>query len=505
VVVRIRSTVCCFILAAGLAGGATPAQAPADLEDEYFRLVRRAVTDEDEEALYELARNAPWAFREVANHLADLAIRQVGEEEPSDAVGGFTRYIISGHLASIYWQVTEDPTLAERLRRMRDWSPEDMREWRGAIDLLEQVTAATPPRPRQLEKALGVCRRLGDLRCTGMIQGALGDLVLRAGQRDAAILHFEKAAEALREAGEMPRLRDALVARGQVLLGLGRYGGAAEDLGAAAAISGQVDDKVGRIGALLILAEALDGDGRRQRAFEVLSEARDAAFQDDLPGFAARAIIMRTRMRDPEGSLPSSAIDYEAAARLAEQAGDLDTVARAYLNAARIHAAAGEDARGAEVIEKAISAIRLSDSERGLEVMLMLAGELHARLEDWDRAVNRIREADRLLESKGDREGMALAREALGTTLLEAGRRREAVEPLGQAAALARESGLLLVEGRVEGALGALALAEGDPETARRHYDRSVELLERGGDRFEARRMRMILEGLAARRGPDTD
>jgi tetratricopeptide (TPR) repeat protein len=405
-----------------LAGGGVPAQPIETEEDEYFRLVRRAVTDEDEEALYLLARDAPWAFREVTNRLADLAMRQGGEESADESVGGFARYLISGHLAAVYWQVTDDPTLAERLRRMRDWSPADMRQWRSAAEALEQMGSATLPRPRQLEKAHGICRRLGDIRCAGMIQGALGDLLLQAGQRDVAVLHFEKAAEALREAGEMPRLRDALVIKGQILLEMERYAPAAEALGAAAAISDQVGDVPGRIGALLILAEALGAGGRRERAFEVLSEARDTSFREGLPGFAARAIIMRTRMRDPEASLPSSAIDYKAAARLAEKAGDLSTVARAYLNAARIHAATGADAQGAEVIEKAISAMRLSGEEGGLETLLMLAGDLHGRLEDWDRALDRIREADRRFESEGNRRGMARAREALGTTLLE-GRR----------------------------------------------------------------------------------
>jgi len=130
------------------------------VEEDYFRLVRRAVTDEDEEALFDLARGAPWAFREVTNQLADLAMRQGGDEAAEESVGGFTRYLISGHLASVYWHVTDDPTLPERLRRMRDWSPQDMREWRKAADLLEQVGSETPPRPRQLEKALAICRRV---------------------------------------------------------------------------------------------------------------------------------------------------------------------------------------------------------------------------------------------------------------------------------------------------------------------------------------------------------
>jgi tetratricopeptide (TPR) repeat protein len=468
------------------------------VEEEYFRLVRRAVTDEDEEGLFELARAAPWAFREVTNQLADLAMRQGGDEVAEESVGGFTRYLISGHLASVYWHVTNDPTLPERLRRMRDWSPQDMREWRSAADVLEQVASDEPPRPRQLEKAMGICRRLGDLRLTGMILGALGDVLQRAGHREAAVLNFEKAAEVLREAGELPRLSNALVIKGQILLGMDRYAPAAEALGAAAAISEQVGDEAGRIGALLILAEALEAGGRRDRAFEVLSEARDASFREDLPGFAARAIIMRTRMRDPDVVLPSMAIDYEAAARLAERAGDLDTVAQAYLNAARIHAATGEDARAAEVIEKAVSAKRLSDDESGLEGMLMLAGDLHARLEDWDRAVNRLRDARGLYEAMGDREGLARAQEALGTTLLEAGRYQEAAVSLGEAVELARENDLVLVEGRVEGTLGALAVTQGDLSAAREHYGRSATLLEKAGETFQALRMRKILKGLEA-------
>jgi hypothetical protein len=61
------------------------------------------------------------------------------------------------------------------------------------------------------------------------------------------------------------------------------------------------------------------------------------------------------------------------------------------------------------------------------------------------------------------------------------------------------------VEGRVEGVLGALALTRGDLSTARQHYERSVALLERGGDTFQALRMGEILRELDGREGARED
>jgi len=465
-------------------------------DDDYFRLIRRAVTDEDRTELTRLARLDSWRFRQVTNRLADLAMAQMPEMDGDRSLGGYNRFVISGVLASIYMEVTGDKTLARQLRRMRDWTHEDLLERRRINSLLATAHEEGEPPLRALERAIPVCRRLEDDRCVGMLHGSLGALLEAAHRPVMASLNFEKAAEGFRRAGELPRLRDALLSRGQLLLAHGDNAEAATDLGAAAAVSRRVGDMPTSVGSLLLLAEALVGDDRRQPALDALAEARDLAITADLPILAARAIMLRTGIRDQAGPTAGTAPDYEAAARLAEKGGNLLLVSRAYLEAARANARVGDPAQGAEDIEKALAAARLAGVDNGLPVMLLLAGDLHGRVKDWERAVRRFDEAARRFGEFEDDEGVARALEQKGTTLLEVEKFDAARQALAEALPLARQSGSMAIEGRVEGGLAALALIRGDMEEARRRYDRSADLLERAGDSFQALRMRDLRRSL---------
>ncbi len=351
---------------------------------------------------------------------------------------------------------------------------------------------------RDLEKAIPICQRLEDDRCVGMLHGSMGDFLANANRPVMSALNFEKAAEAFRRAGELPRLRDALLSRGQVLLTHGDYAEAATDLGAAAAVSQRVGDRPARVGSLLLLAEALMSDNRRQPALDALAAARNDAIAADRPLLAARAILLRTSIRDSDGPTAGTAPDYEAAARLADKGGDLLLVSSAYLEAARAHAQVGDPASGAEDIEKALAAARLAGVDEDLPVMLLLAGDLHGRVEDWERAVRRLDEAARRFRESADAAGVARALEQKGATLLEAEKYDAAFQALNEALPLAVESGRVGIEGRVEGGLAALALIRGDTDEARRRYGRSADLLESAGDEFQSLRMRELGRALDA-------
>jgi tetratricopeptide (TPR) repeat protein len=465
-------------------------------DDDFFRLVRKAVTDEDETELIRLVRLDPWGFRQVTDRLADLALDQMPAQDEGESLGGYNHLVVTGLLASIYLEVTGDKTLAEQLRRMRAWTHEDLLERRRINTLLATAHEGVKPPLRALEKAIPTCERLQDDRCVGMLYGSLGDFLEKADRPVMAALNFEKAAEAFRRAGALPRLRDALLSRGQVLLGYGDHAESASDLGAAAAVSQQVGDTQAHVVSLLLLAEAVMADGRRQPALDALAQARNVAISADLPLLAARAILLRTGIRDKAGPTTGTAPDYEAAARLAEKGGDLPLVSSSYWEAARAHARVGNPARGAEDIEKALAAARLSGVEDGLPAMLLLAGDLHGRVEDWERAVRRLAEASQRFREAGDQEGVARALEQKGTTLLEAEQYLAAQQALEEALPVARESGSMAIEGRVEGGLAALALIRGDMEEARRRYDRSADLLESAGDSFQALRMRDLRRSL---------
>ena len=481
----------------------TPASWGQESRGSYFREIRQAVTDEDEERLFVLARADPWAFREVTNRLADLALNQTLDSNDRDAIGGYNRFVVAGLLASIYLQVTEDRTLADRLRFMRDWTPADLEERRAVDELMARADMDPSVSVRDLEKSVTTCRRLQDERCVGMLHGSAGSLLERGGHPQMAGLHYEKAAEAFRHAGELPRLRDALLARGQLLLGERHYAMAADALGAAGAIAEAVNDPAAQAGSLLLLGEALVADGRLSQALAALARSRDVALAADLPVLAARAIVVRTGLRDAEGPMAGTATDYEVAARLAEKGQDRILVSRAYLEAARAHAAVGDPEVGAADIEKALAAARLAGFQEGLEGMLLLSAEFHGRIGDVTRALRRVDEAITFFRAGDDRAGEARANEQKGSILLEAERLAEARPPLAEAVRLARDAGDLKVEGRAEGGLAVLALIAGNKDEARQRYRHSAELLEKAGDSFQAMRMRHLLEAIETPSTPE--
>ena len=464
--------------------------------DPFFRQVRKAVSDENIQELHLLARFDPWSFREVTNRLADLALNQTLEKDEADVLGGYNRFLVAGLLAGIYLEETGDRSLPERLHHMREWSPEDVEQRRQINTLLESSAGADPPSPRQLEKATGQCQALKDERCLGMVHGALGHLLETRGHVDAAALNYERAGQAFRRAGEFPRLRDALLSRGQLLLDGGHHADAAADLGSAAAVAENLDDPVGRAGSLLLLAQALVSQGLREQALQALAAARDTALGADLHVMAARAILIRTALRDGGESIGRSAADYEAAARLAEKGQDRVIVSKAYLEAARAHSAGGDPVKGAADIEKALAAARLAGIEDDIAVMLLLAADLHNSAGDLPRALRRLDEARGLYRDSGSAAGQARALEQKGTLLLEAERTQEAVAPLTESHRLAQEAGDQLTEGRAEGGLAVLAMMAGRTHEAITRYRRSADLLAEAGDPFQAMRMRGLADAI---------
>jgi tetratricopeptide (TPR) repeat protein len=476
-----------------LAGVISPAQ---ESGDPFFLQVRKAVSEENVQGLHLLARMDPWSFREVTNRLADLALNQTLEEEENDVLGGYNRFLVAGLLAGIYLEETGDRSLAERLHSMREWSEEDVEERRQINLLLEATDEEDHPAPRQLEKAVARCQALEDDRCVGMVHGALGHLLEMQGHADAAALNYERAGQAFRRARELPRLRDALLSRGQLLLENGHYADAAADLGSASAVAEELGDPVTRTGSLLLLAQALVRQGQREQALHALAAARDTALAANLHVLAARAILIRTGLRDGGEPIARSARDYEAAARLAEKGQDRVIVSKCYLEAARAHNAGGDPVQGAADIEKALAAARLAGIEGDIPVMLLLAADLHSNADDLPRALRRLDEAWKLYLEAGNLAGQARALEQKGTLLLEAERIQEAAGPLTEAHRLAQEVGDVLTEGRVEGGLAVLAMMAGRSQEAITRYRRSAELLAEAGDPFQAMRMRGMAESI---------
>ncbi|MFQ5671102.1 MAG: tetratricopeptide repeat protein [Acidobacteriota bacterium] len=461
-----------------------------------FRQIREAVTSEDEATLFTLVREQPWAFREVTHQLADLAVKQGAQATAGEA---FTRLVVAGHLAAIYLQETGDRSLADRLQRIMSWTGYDMRDRTKVDDLLDRLGTDSPPSIHELEKGVKVCRELQDPRGTGLAEAALGQMFQQKQQTEMASLHYQRAADAFRRGGDLRRLRDAQLARGQLLLDAGRSKAAVDPLGGAAAVSEQVREPDVQVGCLLLLAQALGDSGERERAFRILSQARKISFAADLPQLGARAIILRATLRDGNETAPASANDYEAAARLAEQAMDLGLVTEAYFRAARIRFQIGENHQAAELGEKALAAARLAGLTHRMGALLLLSAEIYADLGEWERALRRLREAEKVYGDLGEARGRAEALVQLGTTYFQAGQAEQASASLKEALAFARAQGFRDVEGRAEGGLGAVALSGGDLALAQQHYGRSAILLEAAGDQFQSLRMERIRKNISRR------
>ncbi|MFQ5768631.1 MAG: hypothetical protein ACE5ID_11710, partial [Acidobacteriota bacterium] len=416
----VLGSVCLLLLLAGGSAGAVlshPGPPSPDGGEEMFRRIRRAVLKEDEETLYQLAREDPWGFREVSNQLADLAVKNDSDGNADDSAAAL---VVAGHLAAIYLQTTGDTSLARRVRAMTAWNHQQMHQRALVDDLLSRVESQNPPRVRQLEEALPICRQLGDDRCLGILEGSLGLLRQRRGDGEAAALDYQRAAQAFKKGGELRRLRDAHLARGQLLLESARLQAAAESLGAATAVSEQIGDAQGEVGALFLLSEALSRSQRRERALSALYRARQVSLEAGFDALAARAILMAARLRGGDAPLPGAAADYQAAGRLAAKAHDLDTAFEAYGAAARALAMDGRNNEGLDAVEKALSAARLGDNRAATGGLLLLASELYGRLGDWDRALRRVNTAIALLRTKNDDVALMQALALKGTTLLQA-------------------------------------------------------------------------------------
>ena len=480
----------------GLAEPAVPAPRPAapSLSDR----LRQAIAISDTKTVLALTHEDPWGVREVANQLADLAMH-----ESAQAPGGplddqaLRPLVIAGHLAAVYRDETGDESLAERIRRMVAWSPKEKVERAGVDEALAAVETSEPPPVAVLETGLEICRRLGDGRGTGLVYGARGRLLERQGRLPEAAESFAAAAETLRAAGELRWLRDAQISRGQILLRLQRAEAASEVLDSAASLGTQLGDPAGRVGALFLLAEALLAKGSETGALAALTEARRTAINAELPGLAARAIMLRTMIRDGAAVGASAAPDALAAARLAEEAGDLDLTAMAWRWAVRLFLEMPDLERAAEAAGKALAAARLGKSGAGEREALLLAADVDARSGLTDRALRRLRECAEAARQAADRERLLDALERLGLLLFGAGDAEQARAILVEGRAVAIELDRDQSRGRIEEALAELARRAGDTAGAQALLESAAGAFARAGDGIGATRARNRLKSIA--------
>ena len=480
----------------GIAGSTvpTPPAAPPSLSDR----LRHAIAISDTKTILALTHEDPWGVREVANQLADLAMHE-SAEAPEGALDeqALRPLVLAGHLAAVYRDETGDETLADRVRRMARWSPEEKVERAGVDDALAAVETAEPPSAAVLEAGLEICRRLGDGRGLGLVHGGLGRLLERQGRLPEAADSFAAAAETLRAAGELRWLRDAQLSRGQILLRLQRAEAAAEVLDSAASLGAQLQDPAGRVGALFLLAEALRANGKEAGALAALTEARRTAINADLPGLAARAIMQRTMIRDGAAVGAGAAPDALAAARLAEEAGDLDLTALAWRWAARLYLEAPDLERAGEAAGKALAAARLGKSGSGEREALLLAADVDARSGLTERALRRLHECADAARAAGDRERLLDALERFGLLQFGDGDGAASHSVLVEGRALAIELDRDASRARIEEALAELARRAGDPAGARALLESASGAYARAGDGIGATRVRNRLRSIS--------
>jgi tetratricopeptide (TPR) repeat protein len=269
-------------------------------------------------------------------------------------------------------------------------------------------------------------------------------ICLQQGKIEESLACYREAMELTRKARHVPGLSQALRIQGEVLLGLSRFDEALPCLEEAAVLFAQLEDRETEALMRTAIARAHGGAGNDAAAISAWSEARDLrkAIGDavgEMEALEGLGAALRRHAPDPSAALAC----YHDAVELAETLGQ--------------HASEG----------------RLRNV---LGILEWGRGGFAQALRHYERALT-------LFRGLGDPASAGLMLNSIAVTLTELDRTAEACSRLDEAIALHRETGQLQLEGHALAALGDLSTRSGDAATAERHYEGSLKIRQRLGDR----------------------
>jgi predicted ATPase len=298
---------------------------------------------------------------------------------------------------------------------------------------------------------------------------ALANLALEHGQVDEALEFLRQSVESCRKSRYRAGLAHSLRSLAETLIGLGRT---AEGLAAAleaAELFAQLGEAASELRLRAICAPILE-------RFDRAAAARQYQRLVELSRLAGRADL------EVEGLL--------GVARDEASGGRLEPARQRLLAALERCAARGT----------AEPSVHQRLEELGGDVLNGL-GIVEWRLERFDDALARYREALEHFQQRGDRKHQGLMLNSIGATLRRLGRAGEATAVLLKAETVHRESGEELLRGHASALLGDLERDAGRTVEARRWYEQSLEIRCAIGDQTGEAWMLLRLAQVAAEDG----
>jgi len=241
-------------------------------------------------------------------------------------------------------------------------------------------------------------------------------------------------------------------------------------------------DLAGQAAALLGRGTLRWGQGRYRLAIADCERAIVLAAQVGWVDGQAAALIQLAVAHRLSGDLAAAADRLAEALELTNRTGPSAAAIRA--NLAIVQAELGRLAPAAEHLAEAVGVHQRSgDRQRAAVTMINLGEVLHA-LGDLERAGELLHEAHRTLSEIGDRAAQAYTLRCLAAVHRDTGALVRALEVAGKAIETARELGDQRLVTEVSNTIGTVHHRLGDQARAIEHHERALRAARQAGDRY---------------------
>ncbi|MEW6044887.1 MAG: tetratricopeptide repeat protein [Bacillota bacterium] len=293
---------------------------------------------------------------------------------------------------------------------------------------------------RRVQQAIQALKAGGSSRALGLVLAALGCVLARAGRWDEAVVALDECDRLLAEL-EAEGGRPASFVRACRAVAYARTGRTAE----ARPVLEALWDQYGRQNCyimpgevLVALADCYRAAGEPARAGQALEQAQGLGRALRLRGIEALALERQAELLQSQGEGPRAVDVLSEAARRYRETGDREATGRLQVDLVRM---LWEQGRTGEALEKAGQALEDPAVESARVQLLLLRGQILARLDRLDEARQDLELAVSASESAGMSRELAAACSELGRVLRAQGEHARASEFLARAVALYERAG----------------------------------------------------------------
>jgi DNA-binding SARP family transcriptional activator/tetratricopeptide (TPR) repeat protein len=188
------------------------------------------------------------------------------------------------------------------------------------------------------------------------------------------------------------------------------------------------------------------------------------------------------------GSYDEAFVHYGAALAIHHETANLAAIATTLGNLGRVHVRLGRQQEALDHQQRALAVYQEIGDRAGEANSLSSLGTIYLRWERYAQALDHYQRALAMHREAGDRPGQTDALSCLGTVQLRCGRPDQAFPLYRQALGLAREIGHSDLELTVLNALGEASQAAGRPADALGQHRAALGLARTAGDRYEQAR-----------------